>query len=143
MIPIYILALISFYFINKALVEPYTEDNIISMLVNGNSIEPSYNIIKNSPNFISFQAYPENQGYLILMDHFDKGWSLKVNGIPGHIYRAGPFKLISLNNEESLVELSYSPYWKWIILANLLLIVFFPLFILFSFLRKSMILIVK
>lgn len=121
-----------FHFIPKTS-SKINDKEIMQTMIDGNSIKPTYSILKSTPNNYIFSFDLQANGYLIFLDHFDKGWKLTVDNSIHELKRIGPFKMIELKDTSNNIELTYAPYWKWFLNINFLIICFFPiLLIIFS-----------
>lgn len=121
-----------FHFIPKTSYK-LNDKEIMQTMIDGNSIKPTYSTLKATPNNYKFSFDLHANGYLIFLDHYDKGWELKLDNIDHELKRVGPFKMIEIKDTSNTIELTYAPYWKWFLNINFLIICFFPiLLIIFS-----------
>ena len=115
-----------FHFIPKTSYN-LNDKEIMQTMIDGNSIKPTYLTLKSTPNNYIFSFDLQANGYLIFLDHFDKGWKLKLDNNNHKLKRIGPFKMIELEDTSNTIELTYAPYWKWFLNVNFLIICFFPI----------------
>ena len=63
-----------------------------------------------APNRVSIETSQNAQGILVLLDTWFPGWKVKVDGTPGHIFRANYFyRGVKLNAGRHKIEFSYTP----------------------------------
>ena len=66
--------------------------------------------VKYSPNHVVIKTRQEGNGFLVLMDSYFPGWTVKVDGKEGAILRANHFyRAVQLNNGKHTLEFEYFP----------------------------------
>lgn len=95
------------------------------------------NSIIYSPNKVRLQTNQSGEGFLVLLDTYFPGWSVKVDGKPKRIYRANYFyRAVKLGPGSHSIKFSFEPEGyqtgKWISGITLVLLVIVSSFILLN-----------
>jgi hypothetical protein len=120
-----------------------TTDSSVKQAAQGDSAIPlsySFELIKDEPEKIQILASTSKSAYLVLLDLFSKGWTVKLNGKPTGVHRGYlGVRFIQLPAGKSHVEFVYRlpglTFCLWLSLISFCLLVL--LCILNIFKRKS------
>jgi uncharacterized membrane protein YfhO len=80
------------------------------------------------PNGVTLQTEQNGDGFLVLLDSYFPGWSVKIDGKEDHIYRGNYFyRTVKLGPGNHTVEFSFEPVGFrtgcWISASTLLILI--------------------